>query len=143
MEGPVEAWIEPLSAAKGASIRLTADPATSAVADVTIPKLEAGGYTARVRVGETPPTRHDFACERAGPAWSDSRPDPERLERISRETGGRSVSPEDIASLPVPPGTQVAAERHVSPLFPQWAWSLCAAAFLGVHWVFRRRAGLS
>src|SRR5213078_2028459 len=114
MEGPVEVWLDRLGEPKGESIRLTADGASSAVVDVPVPKLDAGGYTAKVRVGASPPTRHDFACERGGPAFSDSRPDPDRLDRIAEVTAGRAVDGDDIASLPVPPPTEVAAERHVS-----------------------------
>ncbi|HEX7672382.1 MAG TPA: hypothetical protein VF395_22465, partial [Polyangiaceae bacterium] len=128
---------------KGAPIRLTADGKSSAVVEVVVPGLEAGGYNARVRVGASPPTRHDFACERAGPSWGDSRPDPQRLDRLAAVTSGQSVDEDAIESLPVPEPTEVAAERHVSPLLPAWAWSLGAATLLGAHWVARRRAGLA
>jgi hypothetical protein len=37
----------------------------------------------------------------------------------------------------------VSAERHVTPLAPPWIWSLAAAFTLGVHWLTRRRGGLS
>jgi uncharacterized membrane protein len=143
MDGPVEVWLERLGEPKGEPLRLTAEGASSATVEVVVPQLEAGGYSARVRVGASPPTRHDFACERAGPAWSDSRPDPERLDRIAQVTSGRSVEDDDIGSIPVPGATEVAAERHVSPLLPPWAWSLAAAALLGAHWVSRRRGGMA
>ncbi|HVU01181.1 MAG TPA: glutamine amidotransferase [Polyangiaceae bacterium] len=142
MDGPVEAWIEPLAAEKGEPVKLVAEGG-GAVVDVPVPKLAEGGYTARVRVGASPPTRHDFACERGGPAWSDSRPDPERLQRIASVTGGRAVRPAEVESIPVPEATEVAAERHVTPVLPPWAWSLASAVVLGAHWVSRRRAGLS
>ena len=105
--------------------------------------LEAGGYTARARIGAAPPTRHDFACERGGEAWADSRPDPERLERIAVATGGQSVAADALSQLPLPAPTEVAAERHVSPLLPPWLWALSAAFALGGHWVVRRRGGLA
>jgi hypothetical protein len=142
MEGPVEVWLERLGEPKGQPIRLTADGASSAVVELVVPKLEAGGYTARVRMGASPPTRHDFACERAGPSWSDSRPDPDRLDRLAAATGGKSVDEDAISSLPVPEATEVAAERHVSPVLPPWAWAVGAAMMFGGHWVIRRRAGL-
>ncbi|HEX4474438.1 MAG TPA: hypothetical protein VH142_05125, partial [Polyangiaceae bacterium] len=111
--------------------------------ELTLPKLAAGGYTARVRIGAAPPTRHDFACEPAGPAFSDSRPDPERLDQIAKVSGGRSVDLDGIDGIPVPTSTEIAAERHVAPVLPPWAWALSAAVVLGAHWVSRRLSGLS
>jgi len=104
--------------------------------------LDAGGYSASARVGVAPPTRFDFACERGGPAWSDSRPDPERLARIARASGGRAVSVSNVTDLPVPDPIEVAAERNSVPLLPAWAWTLAASLALGGHWYARRRQGL-
>lgn len=104
--------------------------------------LEAGGYSARARVGSGPAARLDFACERGGPAFADPRPDPELLARISRATGGRAVTADDVASLPQPKTTEIAAERHVSPIAPAWLWALAAALGMGAHWLARRRGGL-
>jgi hypothetical protein len=104
--------------------------------------LDAGGYTARARVGAAPPTRFDFACERGGPAWSDSRPDPERLARIAKVSGGRAVTSSHTTDLPVPDPIEVAAERSSVPLLPAWAWTLAATLALGGHWYSRRRQGL-
>lgn len=144
MEGEVDAWLERLGAGERAPLQLARGGAvSSSVTEIEIPKLEAGGYTARVRIGAAPPTRHDFACERAGPAWVDSRPDPERLREISDATSGRSVTLDEIPTLPIPPSTEVAAERHVTPLLPPWVWALSASVVLGAHWVSRRRSGLS
>ncbi|WP_437567204.1 glutamine amidotransferase [Sorangium sp. So ce542] len=114
-------------------------------------RLDPGGYAATVEIvpaegagdakGAT--TRRDFACERGGDEWADPRPDVARLEEIAKATGGASVLPPDAGSLPLPAATQVAAERHVAPLLPPWAWTLAAAAALGAHWVVRRRGGLA
>jgi len=104
--------------------------------------LDAGGYSASARVGAAPPTRFDFACERGGPAWSDSRPDPERLTRIAQASGGRAVSISNVTDLPVPDPIEVAAERSSVPLLPAWAWTLAASLALGGHWYARRRQGL-
>ena len=93
-------------------------------------------------MGAAPPTRFDFACERGGPAWSDSRPDPERLARIAQASGGRAVSLGNIADLPVPEPILVAAERSSVPLLPGWGWTLLASLALGGHWYLRRRHGL-
>ncbi|MBK9259266.1 MAG: hypothetical protein IPM54_05460 [Polyangiaceae bacterium] len=119
-------------------------------------KLEAGGYSATVEItprdeagGEPdearrgPTTRRDFACERGGDEWADTRPDPERLQLMAAATGGRAVTVDEIGSVPLPSATQIAIERRVSPIMPPWGWTLAAALFCGAHWVIRRRGGLS
>ncbi|MDC0747141.1 glutamine amidotransferase [Polyangium mundeleinium] len=122
-------------------------------------KLQPGGYSATVEIVPNeagaassdgsasaqrgPTTRRDFACERGGDEWADTRPDPERLAAIAAATGGKSVTVDQIGSLPLPAATQIAAERRVSPLLPPWAWTLGAAMLVGVHWIVRRRGGLS
>jgi hypothetical protein len=113
------------------------------VVELAIPPLEAGGYAARLRVAGGGATRHDFACEAGGDEWADSRPDPKRLEALARATGGSFVYAGDAASLPLPKPTVVSAERHVTPLAPPWLWTLAATVLLGVHWIARRRSGLS
>ena len=143
MAGDVEATIERLGGGKGQKTVLSAKDSALSTIELSVPPLEPGGYSARVQVGAAPPTRHDFACERAGPAWSDSRPDPERMERIAAVTGGKSVDYTAIDELPIPSSTEIDAERQVSPLVPQWIWALSASVVLGAHWVSRRRAGLS
>src|SRR5262249_30024923 len=50
---------------------------------VDVGKLEPGAYSARVWVGNGPSTRRDFACERGGDEWADSRPDEARLAAIA------------------------------------------------------------
>jgi uncharacterized membrane protein len=117
------------------------DPAPGPL-DLDLGALEAGGYSASARVGQAPPTRLDFACERGGSAWSDSRPDPERLSRIAKASGGSAVSLTSIGDLPVPDPIEVAAERSSVPLLPAWAWTLAASLALGAHWYARRRQGL-
>jgi len=117
------------------------DPA-SGVLELELGELPAGGYSASARVGAAPPTRYDFACERGGPAWSDSRPDPERLSRIAKASGGRAVSRANLSDLPIPKPIEVAAERSSVPLLPAWAWTLAASLALGGHWYARRRQGL-
>jgi hypothetical protein len=111
--------------------------------DLPLPALAPGGYTARLRVAGGATTRHDFACESGGDEWADSRPDPKRLERLASATGGSFASVEDAGRLPLPKPTVVSAERHVTPVAPPWAWTLAATVLLGVHWVARRRSGLS
>jgi uncharacterized membrane protein len=118
-------------------------------------KLEPGGYSATVEIGPKdaagaqaearrgPTTRRDFACERGGDEWADTRPDTERLAQIAQATGGTSVTADGIADLPLPEATQIAAERRVSPILPPWAWTLSAAVLLGAHWIVRRRQGLT
>jgi hypothetical protein len=110
--------------------------------EVSVGRLKAGGYGARLSVGAAPPLRFDFACEAGGGAFADSRPDPERLARIARASDGKSVAPDGVSSLPEPPAIEITLERHASPLLPPWAWTLAAAVSLGAHWIFRRQRGL-
>lgn len=120
-------------------------------ARVPIGRLDPGGYSAEVEVGtgdeggpaKAPATTRDFACERGGDEWADVRPDVARLETVAKATGGRAVLAHDIASLPLPEATQVTTERRVQPLLPPWAWTLVAATFMGIHWIVRRKDGLS
>jgi uncharacterized membrane protein len=105
--------------------------------------LEPGGYCVELLVGRALTTRHDFACEAGGEAWSDSRPDPERLKLISQATGGRSVSSDRIEDLPRPKVAEVHARRRVRAVLPPWCWCLLAASAFGTHWIVRRRGGLS
>jgi uncharacterized membrane protein len=110
---------------------------------IDVGKLEPGGYSARVWVGTGPSTRRDFACERGGDEWADSRPDEGRLELIARATGGQFLRADEAWRVPIPPATEVAAERRVVPVLPPWTWTLLAAAALGVHWIVRRKTGLA
>jgi uncharacterized membrane protein len=108
--------------------------------------LEAGGYTATVRLGRqgrAAPSRHDFACEVGGDEWADPRPDPARLAAIAKATKGRAVTAERVDDLPLPQATRVVAERRLEAFVPPWLWTLLAACALGAHWVLRRRAGLA
>jgi uncharacterized membrane protein len=104
--------------------------------------LEPGGYAVRVRVGDGPATRRDFACERGGDEWADSRPDEPRLRTIAAATGGHFVAAEQANRLPIPKATEVTVQKSVMPLFPAWVWCLCAALASGAHWIARRRGGL-
>ena len=111
--------------------------------DVLLPAMEAGGYSARLRIGSGPTTRRDFACEAGGDEWADSRPDPTRLQALAKAAGGTFAWAEEARSIPLPKPTVVSAERHVVPLAPPWIWTLLAASFLGAHWFTRRRGGLT
>jgi uncharacterized membrane protein len=116
---------------------------TESPVTIDVGKLEPGGYTAKVWVGTGPSTRRDFACERGGDEWADSRPDEARLKAIAKATGGEFLRASDAGRLPLPPATEVAAERRVEPMLPAWSWTLLAAASLGIHWIVRRRTGLA
>jgi uncharacterized membrane protein len=120
-------------------LRMEADVET---ASLPLGALDEGGYSATVHIGSAPPARFDFACERGGAAFADSRPDPSLLERISKETGGVSLRAADAGSLQAPPPTHVASQRLVAPLLPAWLWALLAGSGIGAHWYARRRAGL-
>jgi hypothetical protein len=118
-------------------------PSDGSGADIPLPRLSAGGYVARLRVAGGATTRYDFACETGGDEWADSRPDAPRMERLAHANGGSFVYASDAAELRLPRPTVVSTERHVMPLAPPWVWTLAAATLLGVHWVARRRSGLS
>ena len=142
MRGALELSLAPLTqAASEPIVRLIPGDSVEPV-EIRVPGLKAGGYTAKARIGEAPPSRHDFACERGGVAWADSRPDRPRLDAIARVTGGTSVGLDGIDELPMPDATRVAAQREVAPVAPPWVWTLAAAVLLGVHWVARRNSGL-
>jgi len=140
--GPVELEIEALGRSSNKIVRRAALPPSGPVL-LEPGSLEPGGYSAKVRVGQAPATRFDFACERGGVAFSDSRPDTQRLQRLARLGGGQYVDRERVSQLPVPAPTEVATERESAPLLPQWLWALLAALGLGWHWIERRRAGLA
>lgn len=142
-ETNVELTIEQLGVPRATPQKKVAAAPRTGPVEIDIGALPAGGYSARARLGAAPPTRFDFACERGGDAWSDTRPDPERLRRIAAATGGAAVNAQDPQRLPIPEATRIAAERHVSPLVPPWIWTLSAALMLGAHWLFRRRGGLA
>jgi uncharacterized membrane protein len=141
MDGEVSVELKPLSEQPGAA-QTFRGTGTQGSSDVDLGSLEVGGYTAKVRIGDGPPTRHDFGCEKGGEAWSDSRPDTNRLRRIAQASGGKSVSWDEIDTLPPPQVTEIVNERRTSPILPPWGWTLSAAIMLGTHWVARRRGGL-
>jgi uncharacterized membrane protein len=142
MQGTLNLTLVPLSPdAKDPIVReLPADAPEPA--EIHIGGLQPGGYSAKVRIGQAPPSRQDFACERGGVAFADSRPDRPRLEAVSRVTGGVAVDLAHIDRLPLPEATRVSVERQVSPVAPPWVWTLTSAVLLGVHWITRRNSGL-
>jgi uncharacterized membrane protein len=142
-EGKVEVSLEKLGSVDPKAVKKVVDPPPEGPVDIPLGDLAPGGYSAKVAIGAAPPARHDFACERGGEAWADSRPDPERLKLIAEATGGRSVGADSVESLPLPESTRIAAERHVTPLLPPWVWTLLGAVMMGVHWFARRRGGLA
>ena len=142
-EGKVKVVLEKLGETDPKPVEKTVDKSSDGPVQVPLGDLAPGGYSAKVTVGASPPARHDFACEKGGEAWADSRPDPERLKQIAEATGGKSVTADEVAGLPLPESTRIAAERHVTPVLPPWVWTLLAALALGAHWFTRRRGGLA
>ena len=118
-------------------------PSDASTLEIAAPALPAGGYTARLRVADGEATRYDFACEAGGDEWADSRPNPSLLQRLAAATGGEFVDAGNVARLVLPKPTVVSAERRVTPVAPPWIWTLAATALLGIHWIARRRSGLS
>lgn len=143
MNGAISLNVEALTPSKEPNYSQDLDVDGRGTIDVTLRPLPAGGYTARVTVGAAPATRYDFGCEGGGIAWTDTRPDVERLARLARVSGGTYVDADDVSGLPKPKLSNITAERHVSPLFPVWVWTLLSAVFLGAHWVVRRQGGLA
>ena len=157
---PTTLVLRPLPGQRGeASVKIVRLGGGSPVRTVTVPvpgdghpveipvgALDPGGYAVSAEIGEGAEkgaaARRDFACEKGGDEWADPRPDIERLRAISQATGGTFVQARDIDSLPLPAATEVAAERRVTAILPPWAWTLAAAALLGVHWILRRQKGL-
>jgi uncharacterized membrane protein len=129
-----------------ATLKTPVDGSGAAI-DLQAGKLAAGGYSAVVEIGKGttkgPTTRRDFACESGGDEWADSRPDEDRLRAIAAATGGVFVRAGDAGKLPLPEATQVATERQVAAVLPVWAWTTMAALLLGLHWIVRRRGGLT
>ena len=129
-----------------ATLKTPVDGSGAAI-DLQAGKLPAGGYSAVVEIGKGttkgPTTRRDFACESGGDEWADSRPDEDRLRAIAAATGGVFVRAGDAGKLPLPEATQVATERQVAAVLPAWAWTTLAALLLGLHWIVRRRGGLT
>lgn len=140
--GDVELTLSPLGVAQPSKLERKVPQGQGDTLEIDVGKLEPGGYTAQAKVGAAPPTRFDFGCERGGAAWADSRPDPKLLERLAEASGGRSRPSDDVGALPAPGVTEIAAERHTTPLAPPWVWTLLAAASLGGHWILRRQSGL-
>ena len=144
-----EATLTVVRLGSGAVVRDRSRPRSTAAASRSSSRparSRPGGYSAVVEIGtgagKGPTTRRDFACEKGGDEWADSRPD---------RRGSRPSPPRRAASTcaratpgrcPLPPATQVAAERQVAPLLPAWAWAIGAALLLGAHWVVRRLSGL-
>jgi uncharacterized membrane protein len=143
LEEPVSLKVSTLSpSSRGVLERgMTLDERRRGVIDLG--GLDPGGYCLELLVGRALTTRFDFACEAGGEAWSDSRPDPERLKMIAQATGGRSVSADRVEDLPRPEVAEVHAQRQARAVLPPWCWCLLAASSLGTHWILRRRGGLS
>jgi uncharacterized membrane protein len=148
MQGEATVKITKLGSAEAVrTVKTPLAPDATAGTPVQVGKLDPGGYAATLEINEGdrkgPTTRRDFACERGGDEWADTRPDVARLRAIAEATGGTHVVAADAGGLPLPAATRVAAERHVSPILPAWAWAFGSALMLGVHWIVRRRTGLS
>jgi uncharacterized membrane protein len=113
----------------------------SGASEVRFDGLPSGGFTAKAQINGGSPARLDFACERGGLAFADSRPDHDRLRKLAESTGGKFVNPNKINDLPVPPSSFVDETRRSQPLAPSWLWSALAALFLGGHWLAARSTG--
>ncbi len=143
MSGDIALNVEALTPSKQPSYVQAVEVDARGTIEVPLRPLPAGGYTARVTVGAAPATRYDFGCEGGGIAWTDTRPDVERMRSVAQATGGKAVDLDRVTDLPIPRLSNITAERHTSPLLPVWVWTLLSAVFLGGHWVLRRQGGLA
>lgn len=143
MSGPISVEVKQLGAQIGESRTVRSEETAASEVRLDLGVLQVGGYTAKVRIGEGPPTRHDFGCEEGGEAWSDSRPDRDRLRFIADVAGGKSVNYDEVDELPEVPSTEIISQRHTAPILPPWGWTLAAAVALGAHWLSRRYGGLT
>jgi uncharacterized membrane protein len=125
-----------------AQVRLESQLSAEGFADFEIPQLEPGAYEARLREGPMLLAKEDFACERGGDEWADSRPDPQRLAALAAASGGTFAYSGGSSELSLPRPVRVSAQRLIRPLLPAWVLALSAAALLGLHWIVRRQDGL-
>jgi uncharacterized membrane protein len=148
-------WMVPAGTTGQMAVQLEAlDGVSSAKRDIIVPvsaspnvevvlgALKAGAYTASARMNGGLAARIGFACEAGGAALSDSRPDSERLRRLTSVAGGYTVSADRVAELPALPSTFVDHTRTSKPLAPAWVWALVAAALLGTSWLSARSYGM-
>jgi len=110
--------------------------------EFTVEGLAEGAYSALARAGDEPEARFDFACERGGRAWADSRADHARLRDVVARASGLVVADDEIERLPRPENSHVASYRQATAWLPAWTWALGASLALALHWISRRRAGL-
>ncbi|MFO0548657.1 MAG: glutamine amidotransferase [Polyangiaceae bacterium] len=154
LPGPAgDVTVEIRQLGSGANVFDASQPITGDGGELTfdLPAFDPGGYSAEVRIGASgggdmslaPATRRDFACEAGGDEWADSRPDVARLETIAKTTRGKYVDASSVSDLPIPTATLISTQRKTRPLLPPWGWTSIAAVAVGVHWVLRRRRGLS
>jgi uncharacterized membrane protein len=114
----------------------------SRTAEVRFEGLQAGGYVITATLEGGTQARLDIACDRGDPALSDSRPDPDRLGRLSEFTGGSFVEVSETSKIPAPPSYFIDETRTALPIAPTWVWAAVAAGLLGLHWLAARSAGL-
>lgn len=117
------------------------EPGTGGTRRFVARQIPEGGYAARVRVGAAPPTRSVIACEDGGEAWSDSRPDPERMAAIAAATGGTYVTSDQVGALPKSTSSFIATHRESRPFLEAWVWATLAVSLMSLHWLVRRSVG--
>ncbi len=141
--GSLRLTLERLGQVEPPTVEHVVKDAKAPAVEVPLGILQAGGYSLRAQLADSPPARFDFACETGGAAWADSRPDPERLERLTRLNQGQVVSFSNLDALPRPRPERRDVSRRVKAVLPVWTWALAGALALGAHWLARRSAGLS
>ncbi len=140
--GELSVDVEPMEPAGHAALNQKHALNGAAAIDMRLDSMPEGAYAALARINSGLAARLDFACERGGMALADSRPDAERLQKLTKSTGGFSVNGTDITNLPIPQGIFVDQIRTSKPIAPSWLWSLLAAVLFGATWFSARRVGL-
>jgi hypothetical protein len=110
---------------------------------LTLPALPEGGYVLRADVGAGVLARLDFACERGGDEWADSRLGRAKLTELAKASGGDAVDSGGLAQLNLPKAVRVTSERSSEAWLPAWLLGAIAALLAGIHWYARRLYGFA
>jgi uncharacterized membrane protein len=140
--GRVQLEIRPIDGNARPPLRLTKERSESGPLNLALPPLPAGGYVARVKLGDGVVTRRDFACEAGGDEWADTRPGLTLLQTLAKRNTGTFHFWNETDALSFPKPTVLRTDKQISPLAPAWLLCLVAAMLLGLHWLLRRRSGL-
>jgi uncharacterized membrane protein len=134
-----------LSTAGGVSVRrseVSADQAGQLRATMPAPE-QPGVYRVLLRAGEQVLAEAPFLVELSGVELAKPSPNPQLLEQLARQSGGRFFedpeSAPDLEHLDSSRSTSLGSERHAP--FGQPLWVILAVLFMAFEWWLRRRWG--